>query len=149
MAAHRIVSDDQNVCVRLLCRLVQKLQNIAAIDDNCGVRACTAGPPPQPPTLTRPSGSAPPSAPARGLSQPEEIGMVYFWNGRVLIPLERNHAVEHKKSSAQYWEMQAPQSPVRLSEASSLAFILRLPQGVNPATYSLFQLVTVDGSRVK
>jgi hypothetical protein len=29
-----------------------------------------AGPPLQPPTLTRPSGSAPPSAPARGLSQP-------------------------------------------------------------------------------
>jgi hypothetical protein len=107
----------------------------------------SAGPPPQPPTLTRPSGSAPPSAPPRGLSQPEEIGMVYFWNGRVLIPLERNQAVEHKKSSAQYWEMQAPQSPVRLSEASSLVFILRLPQGVNPASYSLFQLVTADGSR--
>ena len=73
--------------------------------------------------------------------------MVYFWNGRVLIPLERNQAVERKKGSTQYWEMQAPQSPVRLSEASSLVFILRLPQGVNPASYSLFQLVTADGSR--
>jgi len=104
-------------------------------------------PPPQPPALTRPSGSAPPSAPARGLSQPEEIGMVYFWNGRVLIPLERNHAVEHTKGSTQYWEMPGPHSPVRLSEASSLVFILRLPQGVNPASYSLFQLVTVDGNR--
>jgi len=34
----------------------------------------SAGPPP--PTLTRPSAGAPPSAPPRGLSQPEEIGMV-------------------------------------------------------------------------
>ena len=107
----------------------------------------SAGPPPQPPTLTRPSGSAPPSAPPRGLSQPEEIGMVYFWNGRVLIPLERNQAVEHRSRSTQYWEMPAPQSRVRLNEASSLVFILRLPKGVDPASYSLFPLVTVNGSR--
>jgi len=53
----------------------------------------SAGPPAQPPTLTRPSGSAPPSAPSRGLSQPEQIGMVYFWNGKDLNPLERNQAV--------------------------------------------------------
>jgi hypothetical protein len=107
----------------------------------------SAGPPPQPPTLIRPSGGAPPSAPPRGLSQPEEIGMVYFWNGRVLIPLERNQAVEHKKGSTQYWEMTAPQSRVRLNEASSLVFIVRLPPGVDPASYSLFPLVTVNGSR--
>ena len=104
----------------------------------------SAGPAPQPPTLTRPSGDA---APLRGLSQPEEIGTVYFWNGRVLIPLERNQAVEHKKGSTEYWEMPAPQSPVRLNEASSLVFILRLPQGVDPASYSLFPLVTVAGNR--
>ena len=73
--------------------------------------------------------------------------MVYFWNGKVLIPLERNQAVEHKKGSTQYFEMRGPKSPVRLSETTSLVFILRLPEGVNPASYSLFQLVTVDGSR--
>ena len=105
----------------------------------------SAGPPP--PTLTRPSGSAPPSAPPRGLSQPEEIGMVYFWNGKVLIPLERNQAVEHKKGSTQYFEMPAPHSPVRLSETSTLVFILRLPPSVDPAGYSLFQLATVEGNR--
>jgi hypothetical protein len=107
----------------------------------------SAGSPPQPPTLTRPSGSAPPSAPPRGLSQPEEIGMVYFWNGRVLTPLERNQAVEHRSGSTQYWEMPAPQSRVRLNEASSLVFVVRLPKGVDPASYSLFPLVTVNGSR--
>ena len=73
--------------------------------------------------------------------------MVYFWNGKVLIPLERNQAVEHKKGSTQYFEMPAPKSPVRLSEASSLVFILRLPQGVDPASYILFQLAAVAGSR--
>jgi hypothetical protein len=107
----------------------------------------SAGPPPQPPTLTRPSDGAPPSAPQRGLSQPEEIGMVYFWNGKVLTPLERIQAVERKKGSTQYWEMPAPQSRVRLNEASSLVFILRLPPGVDPASYGLFPLETVNGSR--
>ena len=73
--------------------------------------------------------------------------MVYFWNGKVLIPLERNQAVEHKKGSTQYFEMRAPKSPVRLGETASLVFILRLPKGVDPASYSLFSLVTVNGSR--
>ena len=107
----------------------------------------SAGPPPQAPTLTRPSPSAPPSAPPRGLSQPEEIGMVYFWNGRDLTPLERNQAVEHRSGSTQYWEIPAPQSRVRLNEASSLVFVVRLPKGVDPASYSLFPLVTVNGGR--
>jgi hypothetical protein len=73
--------------------------------------------------------------------------MVYFWNGKVLIALERNQAVEHTKGSAQYFELRAPRSPVRVSEASSHVFILRLPRGVDPASYSLFQLVSVDGNR--
>jgi hypothetical protein len=107
----------------------------------------SADAPPEPPTLTRPSGSAPPSASQRGLSQPEEIGMVYFWNGRVLSPLEVNQAVEHRSGSTQYWDMPAPQSRVRLSEASSLVFIVRLPKEVDPASYSLFPLVTVNGRR--
>jgi hypothetical protein len=97
--------------------------------------------------LTRPSGSAPPPAPARGLSQPEEIGTVYFWNGKGLIPLEPNQAVEHRSRSTEYFEIPAAQSPVRLSEASSLVFILRLPKEVDPASYSLFPLATVNGSR--
>ena len=73
--------------------------------------------------------------------------MVYFWNGKVLIPLELSQAVERKSRSTQYWEMPAPQSRVRVNEASHLVFILRLPQGVDPASYILFQLVSVNGSR--
>ena len=106
-----------------------------------------AGPPPQPPTLIRPSENTKPSAPARGLSQPEQIGVVYFWNGKVLTPLESNEAVERRSGSTAYFEMPGPQSRVRLNEASSLVFIVRLPQGVDPASYSLFPLATVNSSR--
>ena len=73
--------------------------------------------------------------------------MVYFWNGKGLIPLEVNQAAEHRKGSTEYWEMPGPQSRARLNEASILVFILRLPKGVDPASYSLFPLVTVNGSR--
>ncbi len=100
-----------------------------------------------PPTQTRPSGSAPTSAPQGGLSQPEELGAVYYWNGKVLIALEHNQAVERKSGSTQYWEMPGPQSRVRVNEAVTLVFILRLPQGVNPGSYNLFPLATVNGSR--
>jgi len=110
-------------------------------------RSSAAPPPQQSPTLTRPSGSGPPSEPPRGLSQPEQIGTVYFWNGKVLTPLEISQAVERKSGSAQYWEMANPQSRARLNEASRLVFILRLPKGVNPASYSLFPLTTGNGSR--
>jgi hypothetical protein len=99
------------------------------------------------PTLTRPSGSAPSSTPARGLSLPEEVGMVYSWNGRVLTPLERNQAVEHRARSTQYWEMPGAQARVRLKEASRLVFVVDLPPGVDPASYSLYFLATVNGSR--
>jgi hypothetical protein len=102
--------------------------------------------PPQPPPSARPAG-APPPVPSGGLSQPEEIGAVYFSNGRDLTALERNQAVEHGSGASQYFEMPAPQSRVRLKEASSLVFVVRLPKGVEPGSYSLFPLVTVKGTR--
>ena len=109
--------------------------------------AGAAQPPPRAPTLARPSSGSPSSTAPRTLSQPEEIGAVYFWNGKGLIPLEVSQAVERKSGSTQYWEMPGPQSRVRTNEASELVFILRLPKGVNPAGYSLFVLETANGSR--
>ncbi|HEY2017784.1 MAG TPA: hypothetical protein VGH38_29970 [Bryobacteraceae bacterium] len=100
----------------------------------------------QPPTLQRSPASPPPAAPS-GVSQPDEIGAVYFFNGRNLTPLERNQAVERKRGSAPYWEIPGAQSQVRVEEASALAFIVRLPKGVNPASYSLFPLTTGNGNR--
>jgi hypothetical protein len=107
----------------------------------------SAAPPARAPALVRPTPGESASAPPRRVSQPEQIGMVYFWNGKDLTPLEVNQAVEHRSRSTQYWEMSGPQSRVRLNEASSLVFILRLPEGVDPAGYSLFPLVTVNGGR--
>jgi hypothetical protein len=94
--------------------------------------------------LARPAGA--PSVPSRGLSQREEIGAVYFSNGRDLTPLERNQAVARGRGT-QYWEMPAPQSRVRLKEASALVFVVRLPKGVGADSYSLFPLLTVNGTR--
>jgi hypothetical protein len=107
----------------------------------------SSSPPPQPSTPTRPAGNAPSSAPSRGLSQPDEIGMVYSWDGKVVTPLEHNRAVEHKSGANPYWEIPAPQSKMRLSEAATLVFVVCLPQGVDPASYSLFPLDTVNGGR--
>ena len=73
--------------------------------------------------------------------------MVYSWNGKVVIPLERTRAVQHGSGSAQYWEMPGPKSQVRLEEAPSLVFVVGLPEGVDPASYSLFPLETVSGGR--
>ncbi|HUB79928.1 MAG TPA: hypothetical protein VMB03_14070 [Bryobacteraceae bacterium] len=98
------------------------------------------------PTLARPSRNTQPPAP-RTLSQPENIGAVYYWNGKGLIPLEVTQAVEHKDRAAEYWELPGPQAHIRMTETEVIVFILRLPREVNPADYSLFALDTVNGSR--
>jgi hypothetical protein len=100
-----------------------------------------------PATPAHPSGSAPAAASPRGRSQPDEIGMVYSWNGKVVIPLERSKASEHKSGSTQYWEMPGAQSSLRLSEDATLVFVVGLPRGVDPASYNLFVLETVNGGR--
>jgi len=106
------------------------------------------------PTLTRPAESAPQQAPSpsraaaprRTVSQPEEIGAVYYWNGKDLTPLERSRAVERKSGSATYWEIAGPRSSVRIP-AADMAFIVRLPKGLDPAGYSLFPLTTANDNR--
>lgn len=107
----------------------------------------SAGSPPQPSTLTRLGGNTPPSESPRGLSRPDEIGVVYSWNGKVLTPLERSRAGEHRSGSNSYWEIAGPRSRVRLVEDSTLVFVVYLPEGVDPASYSLFSLETVNGGR--
>lgn len=102
---------------------------------------------PRPSPSSPPAASTPPSDSTRSVSKPDEIGMVYFWNGKALTPLERSRAAERKSGSEQYWEIPAPQSRLRLREDSPLVFVVYLPQGIDPATYSLFPLETVDGAR--
>ena len=73
--------------------------------------------------------------------------MVYFWNGKDLTPLEVNQAVARGRGSGQYYELPGAQSRVRVNQAERLVFVLRLARGIDPASYSLFVLATVNGSR--
>ena len=107
----------------------------------------SAGPAKESPELTQPSRSAQPSTPARGRSQRQEIGVVYSWDGSALTPLEHKQAVQGKSGSAEYWEIPGPRSSFRLSEAPTFVFVLYLPEGVDPTSYSLFPLATVEGGR--
>ena len=109
--------------------------------------ASAAGPARPSPTLAQPRSSPAPGAAPRGVSQPNEIGRVYFWNGKDLTPLEVNRAVERRSGGTPYYEIPGPQSPVRVGEGPNLVFILRLAKGIDPATYSLFPLAAVNGSR--
>lgn len=102
--------------------------------------------PPQTPTPSQPNGVAPP-APGRTVSRPNEIGMVYYYNGKDLTPLEKSQAVERKSGSRGYWEMAGAQASVRVEEATEMAFIVLLPKGVDPARYSLFPLASANGNR--
>ena len=73
---------------------------------------------------------------------------MYFRNGSgELTPLERNQAAERKHGSTQYWEMPAGQSRTRVKAAPELVFVVRLANGGDPATFSLYPLATVNGSR--
>ncbi len=74
--------------------------------------------------------------------------MVYFQNSPGnLIPLERNQAVQRNRGRAQVWEMPGARSRVRVKSAASLVFVVRLGQGVDPNTYSLFPMVTANNTR--
>lgn len=102
---------------------------------------------PQPSTPTQPAVSTAASGSSRSVSKPDQIGMVYSWNGKVLTPLEQSRAAGRGSGSKEYWEIAAPQSRFRLREDSPLVFVVYLPQGVDPASYSLFPLEVVDGNR--
>ena len=95
------------------------------------------------------SGSTPPSTAPRTLSQPEEIGAVYFYNGKGvgLTALEKKQAVERRSGSNDYYEVPGPKSAIRVEAAERMVFILRLPKGVRPGGYSLYVLDSVNGSR--
>jgi hypothetical protein len=108
--------------------------------------------PRQAPSLARPSERTPAQTPApaagRSVSEPEQIGAVYFRSGaREFIPLEKNQAVERKRGSNTYYEMPSAQSPIRVKSASELVFVVRLPKGIDPSSYSLFPLVVANGAR--
>jgi hypothetical protein len=106
-------------------------------------RAVTLPPAPAPaPSL------APAAAPTRRITEPQETGTVYFRDGSGgLTPLERNQAAEKRKGSVQYWEMPSAKSPVRVKSAPELQFVVRLPEGTDIESYSLYPITTAGGAR--
>ena len=106
-------------------------------------RAVNLPPAPAPaPSLT------PVAAPTRRITEPQETGTVYFRDGSGgLIPLERSQAAERRKGSVQYWEMPSAKSPVRVKSAATLQFVVRLPEGTDVESYSLYPMTTAGGAR--
>jgi len=107
-----------------------------------------AQPTPETREVNLPPKPAAATAPARPLSEPEQPGVVYFRNGSgELIPLERTQAVERKKGSVQYWEMQPARSPVRLQAASEMQFVVKLDSGTGPEAYGLYPMESAANAR--
>ncbi len=112
-------------------------------------------PPPTPETRAVTLPPAPPApvpppslAPARHITEPQETGTVYFRDGSGgLIPLERNQAAEKRRGSVQYWEMPSAKSPVRVKSAPALEFVVKLPEGIDIESYSLYPMTSASGAR--
>jgi uncharacterized protein YcfJ len=96
---------------------------------------------------------APPKTPMSGSSEPEFIGAVYLQNeSGALIPLERKKGTRRTgqtdgTGSGAYWEMEGSKSPIRLKSGQKMFFVVRLANGIDPASFSLFPLETKKDSR--
>ena len=90
---------------------------------------------------------------ARSPAEPENIGEVYLHDeSGALRPLERNQGIQRPggRSGGQggsYWEMAQAKSPVRLKSGQKMLFVVRLANGIDPATFSLFPLETRQDKR--
>jgi hypothetical protein len=89
----------------------------------------------------------------RAPAEPENIGVVYLQDeSGALQPLERNQGVERtgglsRGQGGMYWEMAGAKSPVRLRSGQKMLFVVRLANGIDPATFSLFPLDTRQNKR--
>jgi len=99
-----------------------------------------------PPTIDPP----PPPTPISSAAEPEFIGAVYFQNeDGTLTPLERNKGTQQTRGTggSVYWEMDGARSPVRLKSGQRMLFVVRLANGIDPTSFSLFPLESKRDSR--
>ena len=119
----------------------------------------------QPPADADPPPSATPAPPAppnerpapvaeaiNTVSEPDLIGVMYFQDlSGTLLSLEQNRAMPRRRASGNsqqtYWEMAGASSPARLKSGQKMLFVIRLANGIDPTTFSLFPLETKNGSR--
>jgi uncharacterized protein YcfJ len=107
-----------------------------------------APPPPAPPT-ERP---APVTEAINPVAEPDLVGVLFFQNEfGALQSLEQNRGIPRKRISGNsqqtYWEMPGARSPVRLKSGQKMLFVIRLENGIDPTTFSLFPLETKYDSR--
>lgn len=77
------------------------------------------------------------------------IGVVHFWDSRGPInPLERASVIPVSASPAvpATWEIKGARSAFRIKRGPALLFLVRLPDGADPAKIQLFRL-TGSGMR--
>jgi hypothetical protein len=77
------------------------------------------------------------------------IGVVHFWDSRgPIIPLERASVIPVSASPAvpATWEIKGARSAFRIKRGPALLFLVRLPDGADPAKIQLFRL-TGSGMR--
>jgi hypothetical protein len=104
--------------------------------------------PPAPPN-ERP---APLPPPVNTISEPDLIGVLYFQDpSGTLLSLEQNRGIPRRRASGNshqtYWEMAGASSPVRLKSGQKMLFVIRLANGIDPTTFSLFPLETKNDNR--
>ena len=101
------------------------------------------------PSLSRPgpAPAPPPAEPSPAITEPEQIGQVYFRNGSgELLPLEKNQAAERRRGSTQYWEILGINSPVRFKAAPEMQFVVRVASG-SDEIFSLYPMTQGGGFR--
>jgi hypothetical protein len=104
---------------------------------------------PAPATAPPPAASTRPAAPI--VSEPDQIGAIYFQqdSGNLRL-LERTVGVPHRVSrngASQYWDMEGPRSPFRLKSGPKLLFVVKMPYGIAPGAFSLYPLETKGSTR--
>jgi len=105
-------------------------------------------PPPPPPDQP----PVPPKTPINTVSEPDLIGVLYFQDpSGTLLSLEQNRGIPRRRASGNsqqtYWEMAGASSPVRLKSAQKMLFVIRLANGIDPKSFSLFPLETKNDRR--
>lgn len=91
------------------------------------------------------------------VAEPDQVGAIYFQeDSGKLLALERAECVPHPASGdgrtgidapGQSWGIAGPRSPFRLKSDSRMLFIVAMPSGIAPGTFSLYPLETRGAAR--
>ena len=109
---------------------------------------------PVPPTAPSPAGST--RSAETTVPKPDQIGAIYFQeDSGNLLPVERAAAVAHpggagpraRRPNGQYWEIPGERSPFRLKSDSKTLFVVEMPSGIAPSTFSLYPLESTGYTR--